>query len=117
MISNTKIYRLFFFKVSLPVSRSLLRADTLVDGVIINLGLRTTNLIQVSREITDQVLPTGCRVGEGGVSKGLTVRAQGVTLGTFKSLDILLDLNIVALLGKGRSLLLPDTGTLGFIED
>ena len=87
-------------KKNLPIIRTLLGHNTLVDSVIKDLGLGAALLVQVLGEVADQVLSAGGGVRETGVGQGLTVGSKGVAFGTAEALDLLLFGDRVALLGE-----------------
>ncbi len=51
------------------------------------------------------------------MGQGLSVGAEHLVVGAAESLDLLLLLGLDALLGVLGSLLLPDAGALGLVED
>merc|ERR1719239_939919 len=82
---------------ALAISRSLLRVDTLVDGVVKNEAVSAAQLNRVHPKLAVDVLPAGSGVGEGGVSKRLPIGTNRLPIRALKALNIWLRLGLLAL--------------------
>merc|ERR550519_200927 len=73
---------------ALAISRSLLRVDTLVDGVVENEAVSAAQLNGVHPKLAVDVLPAGSGVGEGWVSKWLAIGTNRLTVRELKALNV-----------------------------
>jgi len=101
---------------TLTVLWAVLRVDTLVVHMIKHQAVSAAQLLGSGRELADDVLPAGGRMGEGGVSQRDAIGTNGLTLGTFEAINVWLGSVPLTLPGEGGSLLLPDAGSLGLVE-
>ena len=80
-------------------------------------AVSAAQLLGCGRELADDVFSAGSWVREGWVSQRDPIGSNGLAIGTLETIDVWLGGVPLALPGEGGRLLLPDTGTLGLVED
>lgn len=99
------------------VCGSVLWVDTLDIVVVEHQTIGTAELHRGDGELTVDILPAGGGVGEGRMGKGLSVRSDGISVGTLEPFNVGLGGVFLAFSGEGGGLLFSDTSTLSLIED
>ena len=79
-------------------------------------AVSAAQLLGCGRELTDDVFSAGSWVREGRVSQRDAIGSNSLAIRTLETIDVRLGSVPLALPGEGGGLLLPDTGTLGFVE-